>query len=213
MWNSLLSKRRLPRRKQAEHGNTRRTTLRRLPGTEGFAIAHPTDLLDRRSRDRACRAMGCLPFSEPSTRIFSSKVWMPATSGANPTATAEDTLVSQQRSPRRRPALADQRQRAAPRSGWAGLTSRFRLTPGSPTSRRRPCTPAAADVDAGSAASQPASALAAVNRTAAPLMVLGTSSGAGKSLMTAALCRVLRRRGSKRCPSRAEHEQQRLGGC
>ena len=26
-------------------------------------------------------------------------------------------------------------------------------------------------------------------------MVLGTSSGAGKSLMTAALCRVLRRRG------------------
>ena len=45
-------------------GTHRRTTLRRLPGTEGFAIAHPTDLLDRRSRDRACRAMGCLPFSE-----------------------------------------------------------------------------------------------------------------------------------------------------
>ncbi|WP_006852013.1 Npun_F0494 family protein [Synechococcus sp. WH 8109] len=45
-------------------GTRRRTTLRRLPGTEGFAIANPTDLLDRRSRDRACRAMGCLPFSE-----------------------------------------------------------------------------------------------------------------------------------------------------
>ena len=29
-----------------------------------LAIAHPNDLLDRRSRDRACRAMGCLPFSE-----------------------------------------------------------------------------------------------------------------------------------------------------
>ncbi|MBM5819761.1 MAG: hypothetical protein FJ070_06690, partial [Cyanobacteria bacterium K_DeepCast_150m_m2_101] len=31
-------------------------------------------------------------------------------------------------------------------------------------------------------------------------MVLGTSSGAGKSLMTAALCRVLRRRGATPLP-------------
>ena len=45
-------------------GTHRRTTLRRLPGTGGLAIAHPTDLLDRRSRDRARRAIGCLPFSE-----------------------------------------------------------------------------------------------------------------------------------------------------
>jgi len=37
-----------------------------------------------------------------------------------------------------------------------------------------------------------------MTRSRAPLMVLGTSSGAGKSLMTAALCRVLLRRGE--CP-------------
>ena len=38
---------------------------------------------------------------------------------------------------------------------------------------------------------------------ASPLMVLGTSSGAGKSLMTAALCRVLNDAANVRCPSRA----------
>ena len=36
--------------------------------------------------------------------------------------------------------------------------------------------------------------------TPRPLMVLGTSSGAGKSLMTAALCRVLQRRGEQALP-------------
>ena len=45
-----------------------------------------------------------------------------------------------------------------------------------------------------------------------PLMVLGTSSGAGKSLMTAALCRVLRRRGETPLPFKGQNEQQRLGG-
>ena len=38
-----------------------------------------------------------------------------------------------------------------------------------------------------------------------PLMVLGTSSGAGKSLMTAALCRVLRRRGEKPLPFKGQN--------
>ena len=38
-----------------------------------------------------------------------------------------------------------------------------------------------------------------------PLMVLGTSSGAGKSLMTAALCRVLRRRGERPLPFKGQN--------
>ncbi len=38
-----------------------------------------------------------------------------------------------------------------------------------------------------------------------PLMVLGTSSGAGKSLMTAALCRVLRRRGDTPLPFKGQN--------
>ena len=63
---------------------------------------------------------------------------------------------------------------------------------------------AAFDPAAGSAASQPASALAVVTHTTPrPLMVLGTSSGAGKSLMTAALCRVLQRRGEQALPFKA----------
>ena len=40
---------------------------------------------------------------------------------------------------------------------------------------------------------------------AAPLMVLGTSSGAGKSLMTAALCRVLLRRGETPLPFKGQN--------
>ncbi len=38
-----------------------------------------------------------------------------------------------------------------------------------------------------------------------PLMVLGTSSGAGKSLMTAALCRVLRRHGEQPLPFKGQN--------
>ena len=38
-----------------------------------------------------------------------------------------------------------------------------------------------------------------------PLMVLGTSSGAGKSLMTAALCRVLKRRGETPLPFKGQN--------
>ena len=38
-----------------------------------------------------------------------------------------------------------------------------------------------------------------------PLMVLGTSSGAGKSLMTAALCRVLQRRGEQALPFKGQN--------
>ena len=38
-----------------------------------------------------------------------------------------------------------------------------------------------------------------------PLMVLGTSSGAGKSLMTAALCRVLLRRGERPLPFKGQN--------
>jgi adenosylcobyric acid synthase len=38
-----------------------------------------------------------------------------------------------------------------------------------------------------------------------PLMVLGTSSGAGKSLMTAAICRVLRRRGEQALPFKGQN--------
>ena len=38
-----------------------------------------------------------------------------------------------------------------------------------------------------------------------PLMVLGTSSGAGKTLMTAALCRVLRRRGQRPLPFKGQN--------
>ena len=38
-----------------------------------------------------------------------------------------------------------------------------------------------------------------------PFMVLGTSSGAGKSLMTAALCRVLRRRGETPLPFKGQN--------
>ena len=41
--------------------------------------------------------------------------------------------------------------------------------------------------------------------TTRPLMVLGTSSGAGKSLMTAALCRVLRRRGEQPLPFKGQN--------
>jgi len=41
--------------------------------------------------------------------------------------------------------------------------------------------------------------------TPPPLMVLGTSSGAGKSLMTAALCRVLRRRGETPLPFKGQN--------
>ena len=36
-------------------------------------------------------------------------------------------------------------------------------------------------------------------------MVLGTSSGAGKSLMTAALCRVLKRRGEQPLPFKGQN--------
>ena len=36
-------------------------------------------------------------------------------------------------------------------------------------------------------------------------MVLGTSSGAGKSLMTAALCRVLQRRGEQALPFKGQN--------
>ena len=42
-------------------------------------------------------------------------------------------------------------------------------------------------------------------RTHTPLMVLGTSSGAGKSLMTAALCRVLKRRGETPLPFKGQN--------
>jgi adenosylcobyric acid synthase len=38
-----------------------------------------------------------------------------------------------------------------------------------------------------------------------PLMVLGTSSGAGKSLMTAALCRMLKRRGEQPLPFKGQN--------
>uniref|UniRef100_UPI00404A2463 nucleotide-binding protein n=1 Tax=Cyanobium sp. TaxID=2164130 RepID=UPI00404A2463 len=38
-----------------------------------------------------------------------------------------------------------------------------------------------------------------------PLMVLGTSSGAGKTLMTAALCRVLKRRGEQPLPFKGQN--------
>jgi adenosylcobyric acid synthase len=41
--------------------------------------------------------------------------------------------------------------------------------------------------------------------TPRPLMVLGTRSGAGKSLMTAALCRVLRRRGETPLPFKGQN--------
>ena len=41
--------------------------------------------------------------------------------------------------------------------------------------------------------------------TPRPLMVLGTSSGAGKSLMTAALCRVLQRRGEQALPFKGQN--------
>ena len=45
-----------------------------------------------------------------------------------------------------------------------------------------------------------------MNRAAPPaLMVLGTSSGAGKSLMTAALCRVLQRRGETPLPFKGQN--------
>ncbi|MGB1776539.1 MAG: cobyric acid synthase [Synechococcus sp.] len=42
-------------------------------------------------------------------------------------------------------------------------------------------------------------------RAKQPLMVLGTSSGAGKSLMTAALCRVLHRRGEQPLPFKGQN--------
>ena len=42
-------------------------------------------------------------------------------------------------------------------------------------------------------------------RAKQPLMVLGTSSGAGKSLMTAALCRVLQRRGEQPLPFKGQN--------
>ena len=42
-------------------------------------------------------------------------------------------------------------------------------------------------------------------QTHTPLMVLGTSSGAGKSLMTAALCRVLKRRGETPLPFKGQN--------
>ena len=41
--------------------------------------------------------------------------------------------------------------------------------------------------------------------TPVPLMVLGTSSGAGKSLMTAALCRVLCRHGETPVPFKGQN--------
>ena len=44
-----------------------------------------------------------------------------------------------------------------------------------------------------------------MNAAPTPLMVLGTSSGAGKSLMTAALCRVLRRRGETPLPFKGQN--------
>ena len=43
-----------------------------------------------------------------------------------------------------------------------------------------------------------------------PLMVLGTSSGAGKTLMTAALCRVLKRQGEQPLPFKGRTAE---GGC
>ena len=43
------------------------------------------------------------------------------------------------------------------------------------------------------------------SQSAPPLMVLGTSSGAGKSLMTAALCRVLNRRGETPLPFKGQN--------
>ena len=42
----------------------RRRTVRRLPVSVRIAIYQPIDLLDQRSRNRASRAMRCLPFSE-----------------------------------------------------------------------------------------------------------------------------------------------------
>ena len=39
----------------------------------------------------------------------------------------------------------------------------------------------------------------------APLMVLGTSSGAGKSLMTTALCRLLQRAGEQPVPFKGQN--------
>ena len=50
--------------------------------------------------------------------------------------------------------------------------------------------------------------VAAANPSSAgrpPLMVLGTSSGAGKSLMTAAICRLLRRRGENPLPFKGQN--------
>ena len=47
--------------------------------------------------------------------------------------------------------------------------------------------------------------MASASRSPRPLMVLGTSSGAGKSLMTAALCRVLRRRGETPLPFKGQN--------
>ena len=38
-----------------------------------------------------------------------------------------------------------------------------------------------------------------------PLMVLGTSSGAGKTLMSAALCRVLKRKGEQPLPFKGQN--------
>ena len=46
---------------------------------------------------------------------------------------------------------------------------------------------------------------AVVSECQRPLMVLGTSSGAGKSLMTAALCRVLKRRGETPLPFKGQN--------
>ena len=47
--------------------------------------------------------------------------------------------------------------------------------------------------------------LAKIVTQSSPLMVLGTSSGAGKSLMTAALCRALKRRGEQPLPFKGQN--------
>ena len=87
-----------------------------------------------------------------------------------------------------------------------GLTARVRLTPMGnqlPGAGRR----LAASKPLAEAAPWHPPALATAVRPPTPLMVLGTSSGAGKSPMTAALCRVLKRRGEQPPPFKGEHEQ------
>ena len=91
-----------------------------------------------------------------------------------------------------------------------GLTERVRLTP---MGRSAGATVARGDSPGGTTGADPAGAapprgpLLSPRQPVAPrpLMVLGTSSGAGKSLMTAALCRVLRRRGEQPLPFKGQN--------